>query len=164
MQNTKPFSFKASAGDFFIFSIASIILVYIPIFGWAFLFNYAAKWMADRATVNDQKITYQAGYGETLKFIFINMLLVAITFGIYSFWFYPKAYAYIADHLSFGGPVPVTTTGLPRDVAAMQPAQPVQPPTFIQPAEPLRPAQPNLGDSTPQLPLDQQVPPSNIVQ
>ncbi len=102
MQNAKPLSFSASALDYFTFSIIAIITAYIPFFGWAFLLNYSGQWFSDRTLVNGQKISYKAGYGESLKFIFVNTLLIIITLGIYSFWFYPKMYSYIVDHISYG--------------------------------------------------------------
>jgi len=101
MSDTKPLSFQASAGSYFLLSLVSLVCVYIPFFGWAFIMNYTGKWFADHGTVNGRKVTFSAGYGESLKFVFVNFLLLVITLCIYSFWYYPKLYKYMADHVSF---------------------------------------------------------------
>ncbi|MFA5003762.1 MAG: hypothetical protein WC498_00585 [Candidatus Saccharimonadales bacterium] len=119
MQSAKPLQFQATAGSYFVFTIVTIILSYIPIFGWAFLLNYASEWFADRTEVNGRAIKYQAGYGESLKFVFVNTLLLAITLGIYSFWFYPKMYRYVVDHVSNADeatPAPVPAPETPEVV------------------------------------------------
>jgi len=70
--------------------------------------------MADNSLVNGRKVVYRAGYGETLKFIVANGLLLLITLGIYSFWFVPKLYGYVADHVEYVNTVasndPATTS------------------------------------------------------
>ena len=111
MNSSKPLEFHGTAGGYFLLTLISIILVYIPVFGWAFLLNYASSWFADNSLVNGKKIAYSAGYGESLVFILKNALLLIVTIGIYSFWFYPKLYRYMADHVSyFEEPaLPVTT-------------------------------------------------------
>ena len=120
MQNTKPLQFQASAGSYFLLSIISIILAYIPIFGWAYLLNYTSEWFASKSQVNGRAITYHAGYGESLKFVFVNMLLIIITLGIYSFWFYPKAYRYIADHVSYSDETAAAPAAATPTVQALQ--------------------------------------------
>lgn len=101
MQDAKPLEFHGTAGGYFVLTILSIVLMYIPFFGWAFLLNYASGWFADNTLVNGKNIQYTAGYGESLKFVFVNTLLLAITLGIYMFWFYPKMYRYIVDHTHY---------------------------------------------------------------
>ena len=101
MENTKPLSFHTTAGSYFLLTIISIIFVYIPFFGWAFLLNYTSEWFADNSLVHGKKVIYKATYGESLSFVFVNSLLMLITFGIYSFWFYPKIYTYFAEHVSY---------------------------------------------------------------
>lgn len=98
----KPLKFSAGAGSYFVLVIVVAIASYIPIFGWAFALNFFAGWLTKNAEVNGQQVHYTAGYGESLKFIFINTLLLIITLGIYTFWFVPKCYRYIADHVSYG--------------------------------------------------------------
>lgn len=110
MNDQKPLEFKAGALDYFILTILSIILVYIPFIGWAFLLNYSGSWFAERSLVTGKKVEFNAGFGESLKFVFVNVLLLVVTFGIYSFWFYPKLYRYMAEHVNFVGelaPAPV---------------------------------------------------------
>ncbi len=101
MQNTKPLEFHGTAGGYFLLAIVSIIFMYIPFFGWAFLLNYASGWFADSTMVNGRKVRYQASYGESLKFVFVNALLILITLGIYSFWFAPKMYRYMVEHVDY---------------------------------------------------------------
>jgi uncharacterized membrane protein YjgN (DUF898 family) len=103
MASDKTFEFKGTAGGYFVVFLVTLIGSYIPLFGWAFVFNFTNNWVAENAVVNGKQVSYKAGYGETLKFIFINLLLILITLGIYTFWFVPKSYRYIADHLEFGG-------------------------------------------------------------
>ena len=101
MSDTKPLSFEASAGSYFVLSIVSLICMYVPFLGWAFLLNYTGEWFAQHSMVNGKKVKYQATFGESLGFVAVNLLLLLITLGIYSFWFYPKLYKYVADHASY---------------------------------------------------------------
>ena len=110
MDAAKPLDFNAKALDYLILSLISALLAYIPFFGWAYLLNFSAEWFADRTLVNGKKITYRASYGESLKFITVGTLLVLVTFGIYVFWFTPKIYHYITEHMSYSDDVlPVST-------------------------------------------------------
>lgn len=133
METKKPLEFHATAGAYFILTIISMILAYIPIFGWALLVNYSGDWVAKRTIVNGRKIGFKADYIETLKFVFVGSLLLIITFGIYSFWFVPKMYTYVADHVYYeDAPVaaanPVMTAAVPVDaVDPTQPSAPVPP-------------------------------------
>lgn len=110
MQSDKLLEFHGKAGGYFVVAIVTWIMTYIPFFGWAFAFNYAAEWMVENTTVNGKKLAYGAGYMETLKFIFINTLLIIVTLGIYSFWFVPKSYRYVMEHVSEAGAAPVAPT------------------------------------------------------
>jgi uncharacterized membrane protein YjgN (DUF898 family) len=101
MAKRQPLEFNGTAGGYFIVSILSVMLIYIPVIGWAFLLNYVASWFADNALVNGKKITYQATYGETVKFTFLNGLLIFVTCGIYAFWFFPKMYRYMLAHTHY---------------------------------------------------------------
>jgi hypothetical protein len=119
MNAAKPLDFNAKALDYLILSFLSALLAYIPFFGWAFLLNYTSGWFADRTLVNGKKVTYSAGYGESLKFVTIGTLLVVITFGIYAFWFAPKMYHYVTDHMSYSDDVaPVPSTPVAAQAAA----------------------------------------------
>ena len=131
MDNPKPLEFKAGALDYFIFTILSIILMYIPFVGWAVLVNYSGGWFAKRAKVTGKDIEFKAGFGESFKLVTIAFFLLIITLGIYSFWFYPKLYRYMAEHTHFAGeapaptatePVPVTEEAAPVEPAAAEPA------------------------------------------
>lgn len=97
----KAFEFHGKAGGYFVVFIVTLVTAYIPIFGWPLSMNYALSWIADNATVNGRKVTYTAKYGETLKFLLVNLLFLIFTLGIYTFWFVPKQYRFIADHISF---------------------------------------------------------------
>lgn len=115
MNNSKPLEFHGTAGGYFVVFLVSAIASYVPFFGWAFALNYTAEWMADNALVNGKKVKYEAGYGESLKFVFVNVLLLIVTLGIYTFWFYPKMYRYVVDHISLASeasaaPVPAPET------------------------------------------------------
>lgn len=131
MDNQKPLEFKAGALDYFIFAIVSIILIYIPFIGWAILVNFSGSWFAKRAKVTGKDIEFKSGFGENLKLVTVAFLLMIITLGIYSFWFYPKLYRYMADHTQFAGaeptptatePVAVTDEVAPTEPAAAEPA------------------------------------------
>ena len=99
--NKKSFEFHGTAGGYFVVFLVTLICAYIPLFGWPIAMNFPLSWIADNATISGRKIKYQAGYGETLKFLFVNLLLTIITFGIYTVWFVPKQYRFIADHAQF---------------------------------------------------------------
>lgn len=126
----KPLNFSAGAGSYFVLVIVVAIASYIPIFGWAFALNFFADWLAKNSKVNGKDVQFTAGYGESLKFIFLNTLLLIITLGIYTFWFVPKCYRYIADHISYGAPqvaAPATATEAPAVEAPAAPKPPTPP-------------------------------------
>lgn len=106
--------------------------------------------MAENALVNGKKVVYKAGYGETLKFIFVNMLLLIITLGIYIFWFTPKSYRYLVDHVVYAdetGTVPTAEAPeapvTPEATPSIPPATDVPPaPAPTEPTPPVNPAPP----------------------
>jgi hypothetical protein len=142
MNDQKPLQFQAGALDYFIYTIVTIVLVYIPIFGWAYLLNYSGSWFSKRALVTGKNVEFNAGYLESLKFVFINVLLLIVTLGIYSFWFYPKMYRYVADHVAFAGevaaPVEATPVG-PVFETPVQPQAPIAPESPVAPSAPVAP-------------------------
>jgi Bacterial protein of unknown function (DUF898). len=95
------FEFHGKPGNYFVVFLVTAITSYIPIFGWPIAMNYGLAWIADNTTIGGKQIKYSAGYGETLKFLLLNMLLLIVTLGIYVFWFVPKQYRFIAAHTSF---------------------------------------------------------------
>lgn len=101
--NQKSFAFNGTAGGFFVTYLVTILCMIVPLIGPALGLNYMLKWLADNVTIRGEKIQYAAGVGETFVFILINALLIAVTLGIYVFWYVPKVYRYIADHVSFVG-------------------------------------------------------------
>jgi uncharacterized membrane protein YjgN (DUF898 family) len=134
MQPPKLLDFKANAGDYFILTILSMVLAYVPFFGWAFLFNYTAGWFAERTLVNGRKAVYRASYMETLKLVTVGSLLTVVTLGIYTFWFAPKMYRFVAEHVQYDD-AQASASGLvsgaestPMPVATDAPVVPVQPP------------------------------------
>lgn len=145
METQKPLQFQASALDYFILTILSVILIYIPFIGWAVLLNYCGSWFADRAQVTGKKIEFKAGFGESLKLVAIGFLLLVITLGIYSFWFYPKVYKYMAEHTHFAGDGPAAEAAsepapTPEAPKAEAPEVPVA--TDTPPSEPPQPTAP----------------------
>ncbi len=108
MQQQGQFQFLATPGSTFVTFIVSAVMIYIPIVGFAFAINYFSGWIADNITINGQKIKFESSFGETWIFFFVQMLLVAVTFGIYIFWYVPKAYNFILNHVSFVPANPVT--------------------------------------------------------
>ncbi len=101
MNDQRPIAFKAGAFDYLILTVLSIILIYIPFLGWAYLLNFSGEWFAKHSKITGKEIAFKAGFGESLKFVSINVVLLLITFGIYSLWFYPKLYRYMAEHVHF---------------------------------------------------------------
>lgn len=137
MNNQKPIEFQASPLDFFILSVLSIILVYIPLFGWAYLLTYSGEWFAKRSRISGRGVAFHADYVENLKFLSINVLLLIVTFGIYSFWFYPKLYRYMTERVSFTDDI----AGAPAQAAYGSPIQQVQS-AAIPPQQPMASQQP----------------------
>ena len=147
MEN-KSFEFTGKAGEFFLVYIIVMVTNFIPIFGWPFAFNYMTNWIEDNVTIKGEKIKYTATYGESLKFLFINILLVMITLGIYIFWFVPKSYRYIATHTQFANetqnlsqpsaPTPVDYASKSDEVTTQSPPTPPSippqstPPSLVQ--------------------------------
>jgi uncharacterized membrane protein YjgN (DUF898 family) len=134
MDNKKPLDFNGTAGSYFVLSLVTGILAYIPIFGWALALNYASGWYADRTLVTGRKIVFKAGYMEALKFMFINTILLVITFGIYIFWFVPKTYRYFTEHIQYDDQVePAYPTVNSAPVQPATPIDPTQPPASVPP-------------------------------
>jgi hypothetical protein len=101
METPKPLEFKGAPADYFLLTIITVVCMYVPIFGWAFILNYSAVWLADKLLVHGKQVAYKADYVEALKFVFINALLLFITFGIYAFWFVPKLYRYVTERIYY---------------------------------------------------------------
>jgi hypothetical protein len=148
MNQQKALEFHGNAAGYFIVTLVNLVMTYIPFFGWAFAFNFSAKWIADNAMVNGKKVSYTATYGESLKFVSINALILIITFGIYIFWFAPKMYRYVADHTQYLDEAGVAAAPVAPDVAQapeapQAPAEPAAPAdTTAEPAEPAKPEAP----------------------
>lgn len=150
METAKPLDFKGTAGGYFVLVLISIVLAYIPVLGWTYLLNYAAGWFAENTLVNGRKVAYKAGYGETLKFMFLSSLLLVVTLGIYMFWFAPKMYRYIAEHTHYldeavasQSPVAAEPVAAPAAQAPVSPTDPVVPATPVSPVEPTPPTTPS---------------------
>jgi uncharacterized membrane protein YjgN (DUF898 family) len=162
MDNQKLLQFNGTAGGYFVVFIVTAIAAYIPIIGWAFGFNYGAEWAAENTLINGRRVVYKAGFGETLKFLFINLLLLIVTLGIYTFWFLPKSYRYMADHTSYAdGPaagIPAAPTPLTNPLPAQ--AVPLAPAPAPTPTPGLTPSSPSPTPST----IYPTQPPSNLVQ
>jgi len=133
----KQFEFTGTAGGYFIVAIVTGITVYIPIFGWPIGFNFMYGWLGDNVLINGRKVKYSAKYGETLKFLFVNLLLTIITFGIYSFWFAVKTYKFVASHTAFVD-TPAQSAAVPE--APVAPTMPEAPAAPMTPSAPVPPA------------------------
>jgi uncharacterized membrane protein YjgN (DUF898 family) len=101
MDAKKPIEFNGTAGTYLQLLIMTLLFVYIPLFGWAFILNYSAGWFAQNTRINGQAIAFRAGYLEALKLVTISAILMIITFGIYSIWFVPKLYRYLTAHFYY---------------------------------------------------------------
>lgn len=99
--STGGFTFTGTAGGFFVAFIVVYFTQLLFIFGWPIGMNYMANYVVENVDMNGKKFKYQAGYGETLSFLFVNALLLVITFGIYMFWFLPKSYRWVLEHTSY---------------------------------------------------------------
>lgn len=121
MENSKTFEFHGTPGEYFVVFLVTVVCAYIPLFGWPIGFNYGNEWIAKRLTINGRAVYYKAGYGETLKFLLINLLLIMVTFGVYMFWFVPKQYRFIAAHAGY---VDEMATAAPVASAPMPSAMP----------------------------------------
>lgn len=122
MENQKSFEFNGTPGGYFLVTLVSLITAYIPIFGWPISFNYSMDYIVKNSRINGRSLKYSAGYGETLGFLVVNLLLVLVTLGIYIFWFGPKTYRFVADHSSFADETPAVAPVEP--VAAVPPVAP----------------------------------------
>lgn len=119
MESQKALEFKGTAGGYFVVFLVTLVLTYIPIFGWAFVLNFTSGWIIDNTLIQGKKAKFNAGYGEALVFVLVSAVLLLITLGIYSFWWVPKVYRYVADHTSLEDEAPA--------VAIAAPAAPVAP-------------------------------------
>lgn len=118
----KQFEFTGNASSFFVMYLVVALLSFIPLVGFAFAFNYQNKWLATNIKVQNRQLTYQATLGEVWVMLVVGLLLTMVTFGIYIFWFVPKVYRFVLDHVHFADEIPAApvTTALPTT-----PAQPV---------------------------------------
>jgi len=152
METAKPIEFKGTAVGYFLVTILSIVLTYIPILGWAFLLNYVAGWFADNTLVNGKKVAYKATYSESLLFMLVNALLLIVTLGIYLFWFMPKMYRYVVDHTHYlDEPVaaePVVATDPVAMPTPEAPVSPVEPVVSVAPTDPTPPVAPTSNTPT----------------
>jgi len=141
--NSKTLKFTGTAGGFFLTEVVAFVTYFIIIIGWPIGFNYFADWLMGNIEVDGKKLKYSAGYGETLKFLVVNILLLAVTFGIYIFWFAPKTYRYILEHSDYVGvaavpdaPAPALAPAVEASVQpsqeAAQPEEPTQQPPVVQ--------------------------------
>ena len=144
MESQKPLQFNGTAGGYFVVFLVALVMSYIPILGWAFALNFMANWAAENSVVNGKKVAYKAGYGESLKFVFINTLLIIVTLGIYMFWFVPKAYRYVADHISYSDAPAVAAPAAAEATTSVEPSAPVTPaePAAAEPQAPTPPTNP----------------------
>jgi len=129
--NSKQFEFQGTAGEYFVVVIISSLMQIVPVFGFALSMNYTYSWLADHTLIQGKKVKYSATFWETFKFMFVNILLVLITFGIYVFWFVPKMYRYIAEHVSFvdqpmAAPAPMAPPMPESPTASQPPMAPIQ--------------------------------------
>lgn len=106
--------FKGTAGSFFVTWLVAALCTYIPFVGPAIALNFVAEWLFKNLEVEGKQMHYSATLGESFKFTFVNALLIIVTLGIYVFWYVPKMYRYILDHVSYAdaaspAPVPAPT-------------------------------------------------------
>jgi uncharacterized membrane protein YjgN (DUF898 family) len=140
----KPLEFHGKAGSFFVIFILTLILTYIPLIGWVISFNLMNNWVAKNGTINGRKVKYTATFGQTFVFMLVNLLLVIITLGIYLFWFIPKEYRFIADHIVYddasapaAAPVAPTLPSSPSSPAELSVPAPTDPTAPQPPASPV---------------------------
>ena len=72
--SVKPFKFNGDAVGYLVVTIVSGIMAYAIVYGWPIAFNFTANWVVENLEVNGRKLKYTSGYGETLKFLVINLL------------------------------------------------------------------------------------------
>jgi hypothetical protein len=157
----KSFEFRGDVGGFAIVLIVSWAASFIPIIGWVFAFNFSNKWFAENTFVKGQQLSWRASFTDSLVFLVVQFLLLFVTLGIYVFWFGPKMYRFIADHVEFAG----ASVAQPMNPAvASQPIMPQapvtsggmqQPPMQAAPAAPEAPVGPQQPPTPPQPPLIQ---------
>ena len=133
----KQFEFTGSAGGFFIMFLITGIVSIIPILGWGWAFNYQNKWITENVKINGKKVVYKAGLGEAIVLLLVGVILTLITFGIYTFWFVPKTYRFIASHCSFETDTPATPEPMAAPTPEAQPPTTDTTPVATPPAAPL---------------------------
>jgi len=101
MAAKKPIEFNGTAGQYLQLILVTLVFMYIPLLGWAFLLNYDAGWFAQHSTINGRAIVFRASYLQTLKFVVVSALLLLITLGIYTICFVPKLYRYLTEHIYY---------------------------------------------------------------
>lgn len=131
---TKNFEFTGTAGSFFGMYILSLLLMFVPFVGFVFAFNNQNSWLMKNIKIKGRALFYKAEFGETFVMMLVGLLLVAVTFGIYIFWFVPKIYRFVLDHTSYADEAPVnsvTATPAPSSTPVSSPTPSSTPPAGL---------------------------------
>lgn len=123
--NNKEFEFTGTAGDFFKIFLWAILAGLFGIFGAPLAMQKTGKIITSKLKINGRDLTFDVGYWEALKFMFVQGLLVAVTLGIYYFWFLRNSYRFALEHTHFAD----TAGVVDQTVAVTPPAPTVTPAT-----------------------------------
>lgn len=102
MTKSKNFEFRGGAGTFFLTSLLALLITVIS-FGilYPFALVMMQRWKAENTYVNGAQLRFNGSaiglIGQWVKWF----LLCLITFGIYSFWVYPRLNRWIVENTDF---------------------------------------------------------------
>lgn len=131
---SKNFEFTGTAGSFFGMYILSLLLMFVPFVGFVFAFNNQNSWLMKNIKIKGRALYYKAEFGETFVMMLVGLLLVAVTFGIYIFWYVPKVYRFILDHTTYADEAPAGPVAASSPSPTSTPTTPSTPPASTPPA------------------------------
>lgn len=101
-----PLSFQAGAWKYVPIGLLSILLFFIPIFGWALQWQISNRFVVQHLSIEGRRLKFTMTYGYALKLILRHLLLLICTLGLGLFWLYVKETQAIYAHVEYADEVP----------------------------------------------------------
>lgn len=104
-QPAGPLKFEAGAWEYVPILLLTIILWFVPIFGWALQWQIGNKFIVEHLTIEGRRVTYTMTYGYALKVILRHLLMLIVTLGLGIFWLYVKEVEAVYAHVRYADEV-----------------------------------------------------------
>lgn len=100
-----PLTFDAGAWEYAGICLLSLLLFFIPIFGWAGQWLIVNRFTVEHLRVEGRPLTYTMTYGYALKLILRHLLLLICTLGLGLFWLHIKEIQAVFAHAQYADEV-----------------------------------------------------------